>query len=83
MAQAKSVWDYKPWWCQPWSIFLTGISLIAGSWLIFKLIWLTILVAIPVLTWMVYFVGIYPRAIAQSGLLDDLQSAQKADSAIE
>ncbi|WP_374189005.1 DUF6737 family protein [Scytonema millei] len=19
-----SVWNYKPWWCQPWSIFLRG-----------------------------------------------------------
>jgi heme/copper-type cytochrome/quinol oxidase subunit 2 len=63
MSQPKSpsVWHYKPWWCQPWSILLTGITLISGSWLIFKIIWLTIIIAIPVLTWMIFFVIIYPK----------------------
>ncbi|WP_332982633.1 DUF6737 family protein [Microcoleus sp. A003_D6] len=22
--KAISPWNYKPWWCQPWSIILTG-----------------------------------------------------------
>jgi membrane protein YdbS with pleckstrin-like domain len=56
-----SVWHYKPWWCQPWSIILTTIALISASWLFFHILWITILVAIPVLTWMIFFVGIYPR----------------------
>ena len=50
--QIISPWKYKPWWCQPWSIVLTTVTLISGSWLIFKIIWLTILVAIPLLIWM-------------------------------
>ena len=24
-------WSLKPWWCQPWSILLTGVLAIAGS----------------------------------------------------
>lgn len=56
-----SVWNYKPWWCQPWSIIMTSILLIGGSWLLLSKLWLTILVAIPVLTWMIYFVLIYPK----------------------
>lgn len=65
MSQSKpvTVWQYKPWWCQPWSILLTGITLISGSWLIFKIIWLTILVAIPVVTWMSFFLLIYPKLV--------------------
>lgn len=56
-----SIWDYKPWWCQPWSIVLTGISLIGGSWLLLSNLWVTIFVAIPVLAWMIYFVLIFPK----------------------
>ncbi|AFY85822.1 MULTISPECIES: DUF6737 family protein [Chroococcidiopsis] len=67
-----SVWNYKPWWCQPWSIFLTGVTLISGSWLLVKTWWLTILVAIPVLTWMTFFLFIYPRVVIQNGILDAL-----------
>ena len=50
-----SVWDYKPWWCQPWSILLTGVTLIGGSWLMLKTIWVTGLVAIPIGAWMGFF----------------------------
>lgn len=64
-----SIWQYKPWWCQPWSILLTGIVLIVGSWLLIKTVWVTVLVAIPVLAWMSYFLLIYPKLIAESGLL--------------
>ena len=60
-----SVWQYKPWWCQPWSILLTGITLITASWLLFHKIWLTILVSIPLLTWMGFFLLVYPKAYMQ------------------
>ncbi|BBD60814.1 hypothetical protein NIES2109_36130 [Nostoc sp. HK-01] len=66
-------WDYKPWWCQPWSIILTTIILISGSWLLFKIIWLTILVSIPVLTWMSFFVFIWPQLMIRSGILESYQ----------
>lgn len=62
MPESEKVWTYKPWWCQPWSIVLTGIGFIAGSWFMFKMPWLTLLVAIPVLTWMGYFLIVYPKA---------------------
>ncbi|GJD24090.1 hypothetical protein RIVM261_090460 [Rivularia sp. IAM M-261] len=66
-----NVWDYKPWWCQPWSILLTGTTIIGASWIIFKIIWLTILVAIPILTWMGFFLLVYPKLVANSGMLDE------------
>ncbi len=67
-------WNYKPWWCQPWSILLTGISLISGSWLIFKIIWLTILISTPILIWMGFFLLIWPQLMIRSGVLDAYQS---------
>ncbi|MEM8545760.1 MAG: DUF6737 family protein [Cyanobacteria bacterium P01_H01_bin.119] len=71
-AGQKSIWHYKPWWCQPWSILLTGNGLIVASWLGFHRYWLTGTVAVPLIAWMVFFVGVYPRAIAASGLLEEL-----------
>ena len=56
-------WDYKPWWCQPWSILLTGITLISGSWLLFKTIWFTLLVALPISVWMGFFLLIWPQLV--------------------
>ncbi len=63
--QTISPWKYKPWWCQPWSIILTGVTLVTGIWLIFKIVWLTILVAIPLLIW--------PQLMIRSGVLDNLE----------
>ncbi|MDJ0797361.1 MAG: hypothetical protein QNJ51_11110 [Calothrix sp. MO_167.B12] len=71
VAEPVNPWNFKPWWCQPWSIVLTGITLIGGSWLIFARIWLTILVAIPVLTWMGFFLLIWPQLMIRSGILTD------------
>ncbi|WAL61421.1 DUF6737 family protein [Thermocoleostomius sinensis] len=59
-----TVWHYKPWWCQPWSIVLTGIVAIGGSWWLLRLVWVTVLVAIPVLVWMGFFLLIYPQVMA-------------------
>lgn len=75
--KSVTVWNYKPWWCQPWSILLTGITLISGSWLLFKTIWLTILVSIPLLTWMGFFLLIYPRLMLSSGALESYQKSQE------
>lgn len=65
-----SPWNYKPWWCQPWSILLTGVTIISGSWLLFKIIWLTVLISVPILIWMGFFLLIWPQLIIRSGILD-------------
>ncbi|MDY6937481.1 MAG: DUF6737 family protein [Cyanobacteriota bacterium] len=66
MSQPSSInpWNYKPWWCQPWSILLTGISLIGGSWLLLHRVWVTVLVAIPILAWMGFFLLVWPPLMA-------------------
>ncbi len=72
--QTINPWKYKPWWCQPWSIILTTITLISGIWLVFKIIWLTILVAIPLLIWMGFFLLIWPQMMVKSGLLNNIDN---------
>ena len=60
-----SIWQLKPWWCQPWSIALTGIGIISGSWLLLRTVWISLLVAIPILAWMGFFLLVYPKAMQQ------------------
>ena len=60
-----NVWNYKPWWCQPWSIILTGITIITGSWLLLHIIWLSIIVAMPIILWWVYFLLLYPKMVRE------------------
>ena len=62
--ESISVWDYKPGWCQPWSIILSGVTAISGSWLALHNIWLTAIVSSLVVAWWVYFLVLYPKAFA-------------------
>ncbi|AFZ21137.1 DUF6737 family protein [Allocoleopsis franciscana] len=64
-------WSYKPWWCQPWSILLTGTMIIASSWALVKTVWVTILVALPILLWWTFFLLIWPHLMRDSGSLDN------------
>ena len=60
-----NIWEYKPWWCQPWSILLTGILLSSGSWFLFKIIWLTLGISVLVIVWWSYFLILYPQLVRQ------------------
>ncbi|MEL6929591.1 MAG: DUF6737 family protein [Cyanobacteria bacterium J06600_6] len=63
--KSTSVWDYKPSWCQPWSILLTGITAITGSWLVLHNVWLTSAVSLLIIAWWVYFLILFPKAFAE------------------
>ena len=75
-----SVWTYKPWWCQPWSILLTGWGAIALSWLLLHRYWVTALVSIPLLAWMGFFLILFPKAAAESGVLEQMRQAHGSKS---
>lgn len=62
---SSSMWKYKPWWCQPWSIILTGIGIITGSWVLFKLIWLTALFCTLICAWWLLFLILIPYLYAK------------------
>ena len=66
MTKSFDIWNYKPWWCQPWSILLTGIVIIGSSWLIGKNLWISLLVSLPIVAWWVYFLILYPRLVNQA-----------------
>lgn len=64
-SKSTNIWDYKPSWCQPWSIVLTGITITFGSWLVLHTFWITIGVSILVAIWWIYFLVLYPKAFAE------------------
>ncbi|MGB8702230.1 MAG: DUF6737 family protein [Thermosynechococcaceae cyanobacterium] len=65
-ANSYNPWHHKPWWCQPWSIVLTGFGLPVGTWFLFHWIWLTLLVAIPLALWMGFFLVVWPSLMRQA-----------------
>lgn len=60
----------KPWWCQPWTILLTGFVVIAASWLFAASLgldqrwWITLPVAVLVLLWWGLFLVLVPTSYA-------------------
>jgi hypothetical protein len=57
-----SIWSQKPWWCQPWSIVLTGVVLVAGSWWLLQRWWISAPLAAGVLIWWWLFLVLVPAA---------------------
>ncbi|WJX78839.1 hypothetical protein P8452_62022 [Trifolium repens] len=58
----ESVWDTKPSWCQPWTITLTGVSIVAISWFIFHSIIVTSAISLLIFAWWYIFLYSYPKA---------------------
>ncbi|XXG48528.1 hypothetical protein AAC387_Pa02g2953 [Persea americana] len=57
-----SVWDTKPSWCQPWTISLTGVLVIASSWLFVHSVVVTMIVLTLICVWWYIFLYAYPKA---------------------
>ncbi|GAB4841591.1 hypothetical protein Ancab_022305 [Ancistrocladus abbreviatus] len=60
-----SVWDTKPSWCQPWTIILTGASMIACSWVILQSVIVTTIVLCLISAWWYIFLYSYPKAYSE------------------
>ena len=62
-------WSHKPWWCQPWSILLTGtigIGLDAFAWRQLSApLWLVLPVLLAILAWWFLFLVLVPAAAQQ------------------
>ncbi|GAB2282362.1 hypothetical protein Dimus_016907 [Dionaea muscipula] len=60
-----SVWDTKPSWCQPWTITLTGVLVVAFSWIIMHSFVLSSVVLILICGWWYIFLYSYPKAYSE------------------
>lgn len=58
---SDNVWDFKPWWCKPYSILTTGSVGVVGAWAISgNSVIITIATALLVGTWWYVFLIAYP-----------------------
>ena len=58
---SRSVWDYKPWWCQPYTILATGLVIVRLTYQVSNGSWLwTGGVACCVAWWWYTFLIVYP-----------------------
>ena len=68
VAEEYTIWQHKPWWCQPWSIVLTGVALVAGSWMLLHRWWISAAAAAGVLVWWWLFLVLVPGAYRRGEL---------------
>jgi hypothetical protein len=63
---AMTFWQHKPWWCQPWSILLTGSLGIALAGLLYLRfsapLWLVLPWTVLILAWWFLFLVLVPSA---------------------
>ena len=59
-----SMWQLKPWWCQPWSIVLTGIAVPLGSWLLLHRLLVTLPIVAVIVGWWLLFLVLVPAQYA-------------------
>jgi hypothetical protein len=63
---ADVFWQHKPWWCQPWSILLTGALGIAFDGLLVirfsAPLWLALPILVAILAWWFLFLLLVPSA---------------------
>ncbi|CAE6139746.1 unnamed protein product [Arabidopsis arenosa] len=60
-----SVWDTKPSWCQPWTIMLTGLSIVACSWVILHSVIVSSLAVAVIGAWWYIFLYSYPKSYSE------------------
>lgn len=60
-----SVWDTKPSWCQPWTIMLTGLSIVACSWVILHSVIVSSLAVGVIGAWWYIFLYSYPKSYSE------------------
>jgi hypothetical protein len=66
--QTPSIWQHKPWWCQPWSIVSTGLGAVCFSWLLLHRWWISLPLTAGVLLWWWLFLVLVPAAYARGEL---------------
>lgn len=61
-----SMWELKPWWCQPWSILLTGVAVPLASWVVLHRLWITLPVMGAIAVWWLLFLVVVPTQYASA-----------------
>lgn len=76
-----TIWEFKPWWCQPWTIFGTGVAIIGATYAVTHFVWLTLVVAAGMVFWWFLFLGVYPTVLESEGVLEELKKRRRMQEA--
>lgn len=57
----ESLWQLKPWWCQPWSILAIGIAAPLGTWFLTHRLWFVIPLGCLIVLWWLVFLYLVPK----------------------
>ena len=60
MSPRNNYWSIKPFWCQPWTIIMTGLCILFSAWKIFDNLIIITLISISILIWWILFLIIAP-----------------------
>jgi len=60
--EGKYYWEEKPSWCQPWSIILTGISILIPVFLLLNSLIIQFFAALLIIIWWFLFLFIAPKS---------------------
>jgi hypothetical protein len=67
LARYRLFWHHKPWWCQPWSIVLTGSLAIGAGLTAQRLVplpwWLVAPALMAILSWWLLFLVLVPFSV--------------------
>nr|AUG32712.1 hypothetical protein PLO_739 [Paulinella longichromatophora] len=64
-------WSFKTWWCQPWSIMITGTILLLIVWELLQSRWILLLLSGAILCWWILFLVVIPALYLQSFVKQD------------
>jgi hypothetical protein len=64
--ESQSLWQVKPWWCQPWSIILTGIVIPSVVWFLTQRLWLVLPVVPLICAWWFVFLYFVPKQYTEA-----------------
>lgn len=64
----RNVWKTKPVWCQPWTIVLTGLTIIILPTFLFDWKYVSAAFAFPIGAWWYIFLYAYPKSFREGGM---------------
>ncbi len=68
-----NIWNYKPWWCQPWSMLLVGTAIIAGGWGLTRNLWVILGLSIVIGLWWGYFLLLNPYLFKKAVMAEAIE----------
>ncbi len=71
--EEKNVWKTKPFWCQPWTIVLTGVGIISLPTIVFDWKAVSGVFVVPIAAWWYIFLYAYPKSYRENNGMEEYE----------